>query len=149
MGDDDERGGEPACFLPEVDPAYAGYFTADELADCLAGAWARLHTLNAAWHGVAAGAPEAAAASREIAPVAAALATALARLGKPVAPSAASRFDDSSATVADLRRLESAAADALRAALPRIASDALHGVLRQALRLHEDHLARLERDRRA
>jgi hypothetical protein len=144
MGDDDERGGEPACFLPEVDPAYAGYFTAEELADCLRGASARLHTLIDAWRSLATRAPEAAAPGREIELVAAALGAARARLGAPVDAPAPPRFGDSSATIADLRRLESVAADALRAALPRVASDALHGVLRQALRIHEEHLVRLD-----
>jgi len=133
MTDDDEPGGTPACFLDEVDPAYAGYLTDAEVARFLAELLVREHAALAAAR--AREAPDADALARLVAGLDGELArrrTAPSDRGAPrfVAP------PDSTAPPADLGALEAALIAMLETTLPRIADDALHDALNRALDTH-------------
>ncbi|MBI3517191.1 MAG: hypothetical protein HY060_24420 [Proteobacteria bacterium] len=148
MADDDEPGGSPACFLDEVDPAYAGFLTEAELGHFLEALRGREQALVEAWRrrGARGPIPDALVASI-VADLNAAIAMVdadLARSGGPAGSSGGRRFADSSPTLVDFMTLEADIAAALKATLPRIRSDALHAVLRKVLCMHHAHRAALE-----
>lgn len=138
MADDDERGGTPACFLDEVDPAYAGYLTEAELGAWLVGLRARVRTAHAMArtlgrerNATALGGTEAMLTGelerRGLAPDASARAGLAPRFAAPA---------DSPPSPAGLAALEAEVVGAIEAALPRIASDTLHDALNRALIAH-------------
>ena len=131
---DDDIGGSPACFLDEVDPAYAGYLTEPEI-DRLLDAVARRANAAAA---IAAALGDDAAAGHFTA-VAAVLTGEIAR--RPLASHAGApdRFEtlaDSTTSPRALAALEAELIELLETGVPRIASDALHDALNRALTLH-------------
>jgi hypothetical protein len=149
LPDDDQpqRGSSPVCFLDEVDPAYAGYLTDDEVARMLVALHADEAVLAALAHALAPEAPALGTLGDAYAADAAATAHALERLG--VAPTTPPRFVhplDSEPTLAQLIARATAVCGKLRAVLPKIASDRLHATLKEALAHHEDRLASLARD---
>ena len=153
MPDDDPpddspgRGSSPACFLDEVDPAYAGYLTADEVAQTLIALRADEAALAALAHALAREDAALGQLGDAYAADAAATGRALARLGG--APAAKPRFGhplDSEPTLAQLIARATAVCGKLRAVLPKIASDRLHATLKEALAHHEDRLVGLARD---
>jgi hypothetical protein len=136
--DDDARGGEPACFLDEVDPAYAGYLIDAEVDRFLAALLARERAALATARALGADADAFAAA-------AAMLADELARRPRASDASPDARFAafaDSPPTQGALAALETELIGMLEATLPRIASNALHDALNRALARHRAQRAR-------
>jgi hypothetical protein len=141
------RGSSPVCFLDEVDPAYAGYLTPDEVARMLVALRADEAALAALAHALAREDTALAPLGDSYAADAAATAHTLAQLG--VAPTARPRFAhplDSEPTLGQLIGRAQAVCEQLRAALPKIASDGLHATLKAALARHQERLAELVRD---
>jgi hypothetical protein len=143
MSDADEPGGSPACFVSEVDPGYQGYLVGDALVSVLGALLGREQVL---------GRLVAALQSRPhdddgaLGALAGAIAAATAALSRALASAPLPRSDDfldEVPSVAQLGARERELVDLLRAARPRIASDALHADLTQALQAHETHLADL------
>src|SRR5258708_35709749 len=131
MADDHGRGGEPACFLDAVDPAYAGYLTEAEVTRFLVALRARERTAR----GMARAVDDDARADA-FAGIEATLSGEIARRPRAQEARADPRFAgaaDSVPTPAALAALEAELVDMLEATLPRIASDALHDALNRAL----------------
>jgi hypothetical protein len=140
MADDGGRGGTPACFLDEVDPAYAGYLTDAEVSEFLAALLARERVALGLARALGGG-----AAGGEIAAIEAVLVGELARRPLAQGASPAPRFArsaDSRPAPAVLAALEAELMDMLEATVPRIASDALHDALNRALAVHRTRRAR-------
>ena len=140
MADDDEPGGEPACFLDEVDPAYAGFLTDAEVSGFLVALLARERAALAMARALGV-----TAVAGAVAGVEAVLEGELARRPLAREVSADPRFAgsvDSPPTPAALAALETELIGMLEATLPRIASDALHDALNRALTLHRAQRAR-------
>lgn len=132
MADDDAPGGSPACFLDEVDPAYAGYLTESEVDGFLTALLARERAV------LAGGAAEG-AGTEPLAQLVAALEGEVARRDIAHRDSGKTRFappSDSMAVPAGGAALEAEVIAMLEATLPRIAGNVLHDALNQALDAH-------------
>jgi hypothetical protein len=140
LPDDDapRRGSSPACFLDEVDPAYAGYLTTDEVAATLAELVAAERALAALASALAAGDPALRPPAEALAAAAQTTARELVAAGAP--PLRESRFvtpADSMPTPEALAEAHRALCTRLRATRPRIASDALHAAINRMLARQE------------
>jgi hypothetical protein len=151
MADDDAPGGSPACLLDEVAPAYAGYLTDAELGEALARLLAHERAALAlvrAAGAQAAGDPLPATLAEQFA-AAERLVSAQMPVGTPpVAVAASAGFGDSGDSPGTLVQVTAAAAELVReleTLLPRIASNACHAALNQALSTHRDQLLHLPR----
>src|SRR5579871_3501678 len=137
MADDDAPGGSPACFLDEVDPAYAGYLTEAELGQVLAALPVRERAALVLARRLPPAPEPSLTAAR--AAIVAMLEGELARRRLASNQRPDDRFAppaDSTAPAAALAALEAELVGMLQTTLPRIASDALHDALNRALAAH-------------
>jgi hypothetical protein len=155
---DEPPGGSPACYLGEVDLAYAGYLTDTELGAVVVQLLARERGALDLIRGLRARTPVELLPVESL-PVAEPLLTELAdqfavaaRLLAAAVPAhgdpPAARFAGSADSPDPLVQVAEVAAALVRdleALLPRIASNACHDALNRVLALHRDQLARLPR----
>jgi hypothetical protein len=141
MADDDAPGGSPACFLDEVDPAYAGYLTEAELGRVLAALLVRERAALALAQRLPPAHEPAVIAA--LAAIVAMLEGELARRPHASNEGPDGRFAppaDSTAPPAAppdaLAALEAELIEMIETTLPRIASDPLHEALNRALAAH-------------
>jgi hypothetical protein len=152
--DETDRLASPACALAEVDPAYRGFMTRDELIallnELLEAEQAGVKTANAFLED--AGDGPTAALLRDVRRDEARYAALLGRLvaGLGGTPSGkvggfyerAVAIDGMAARLAFLNRGQGWVAKKLREALPRIAEDNVHAALKEMLETHDANIAR-------
>jgi hypothetical protein len=149
MGEDDAPGGSPVCLLPEVDPAYEGYLTDDELRQRLVALVARERAAMRLLRDLLASAappPTLRTLPAEFAAVEALLIGEITALGGAIETTVDARFAASADSPPSLVQLLEVAGELTRGfetVLPRIASNACHAALNRALGIHRDQVSRL------
>jgi hypothetical protein len=150
---DEPPGGSPACYLGEVDLAYAGYLTDTELGAVVVQLLARERGALDLIRGLRARTPVESLPVAEpplteladqFAVAARLLAAAVPAHGDPPAARFAGSADSPDPLV-QVAEVAAALVRDLEALLPRIASNACHDALNRVLALHRDQLARLPR----